>query len=154
METGVVRRVVGKRDAATGAPVAPMTASDLRANLASIFGDHGWQVAFCRGTGLSTSTMQRYLTEVYPIPRYIEVIVSMLATIRNHELPVPEQFSVAMIDGGGLKRSTASAKPSQADPGPKQPPPVRKAPRRHPKPASVGRGKRTTKATRSSTKTY
>lgn len=60
-------------------------------------GGRGWQGVFARGTGLSPSTITRYLQGVFPIPKYVALIVHMLAITRRAGLPLPDGFGFVEV---------------------------------------------------------
>lgn len=60
-------------------------------------GGRGWQGTFARGTGLSPSTVTRYLQGVFPIPKYVALIVHMLAISRRAGLPLPDGFGFVEV---------------------------------------------------------
>jgi len=73
--------------------VGVLTAEEFKATLSDALGGRGWQKTFVRGTGLSPSTVTRYLQGTFPIPQYIGLIVEMLQTLRRNRLPMPDAFS-------------------------------------------------------------
>ncbi len=76
-----------------------MSPEEFAAAVSAALGGRGWQKAFGRGAGLSPSTVTRYLQGVNPVPQTIALIVEMLATLRRHDLPVPEAFSAEQDRG-------------------------------------------------------
>lgn len=79
-----------------GRRIGALTPEEFENTLSDIFGRRGWQTAFARGTGFAQSTIGRYLSGRYPIPKHVGLIVNMLATLRNNRLPVPETFNMEM----------------------------------------------------------
>lgn len=88
-----------------------MTPKEFEAIAYSALNGRGWQRSWCRGTGQSPSTLNRYLKGEFPIPQYVVVIVEMLATLRRHQLPLPDAFS-------GEPDITSSRLPEQDEPDP------------------------------------
>ena len=75
-----------------------MSADDFKSILQVVFGNWGAQAAFARGTGLSPSTIGRYIAGTLPVPQHIALLVEMLQTLRHHELPLPDSFSIELQD--------------------------------------------------------
>jgi len=78
-----------------------MTPEEFRSTLAAIFGAHGWQSIFARGTGLHFSTVQRYLNAELPIPQHVVVLVQALAALHADGQPLPAAFR---RQGNGRRR--------------------------------------------------
>lgn len=73
--------------------IGVMTPQEFETLASEALGGRGWQKTFAEGTGLSNSTITRYLQGVFPIPQYVAVICEMLITLRRNGLPVPDAFS-------------------------------------------------------------
>lgn len=69
-----------------------MTPAEFRAIAEEVLGGRGWQRILAAGTGWSLSTITRYLQGALPVPRHVALLLEVLATLRRHELPLPEGF--------------------------------------------------------------
>lgn len=56
-------------------------------------GGRGWQKAFLSGTGMAQSTITRYIRGVFPIPKYVAMIVRLIQALRLRGIPLPEEFT-------------------------------------------------------------
>jgi transcriptional regulator with XRE-family HTH domain len=52
----------------------------------------GWQAHLARGTGISPSSLQRYLRGEYPIPQYVALIIELLIRLKRDGKSLPEVF--------------------------------------------------------------
>jgi hypothetical protein len=74
-------------------PGSALTPSEFEDACIAIFGKVGWQKTFARGTGISPSTLTRYLQGIFPVPVTIALIVEMLATLKRNGFTLPQRFS-------------------------------------------------------------
>ncbi|MBL4870531.1 MAG: hypothetical protein JKX72_06220 [Robiginitomaculum sp.] len=74
-------------------PTEWLTPLEFTCILEDAFGGRGWKKKFCEATGLTPSTIHRYMTaEISPIPQYICLIVRLIQGYRIHGLELPAEF--------------------------------------------------------------
>lgn len=54
-----------------------------------------WKPIFAAGTGITPSTINKYSQGVLAIPQHVALILGMLCTLRENDLPLPPAFPTA-----------------------------------------------------------
>lgn len=65
----------------------------------ALLGGWGWQRKWCRGTGMAPSTINRYLTGQYPVPKHVAMLVKTLVMLHSAGIPLPDEFFEGQREG-------------------------------------------------------
>jgi hypothetical protein len=90
-----------KKASALTERVGVITGAEFEELASNSLGGRGWQRAFVRGTGFAPSTVTRYIQGIYPVPQHVALLLELLATLRRHEIPLPEAFSAEALPSEG-----------------------------------------------------
>lgn len=63
---------------------------DFNAILESWYGKRMWVNEFCREFDMSRSQVDRYRHGQAPIPKTLAITISILSTLRNHDIAMPD----------------------------------------------------------------
>jgi hypothetical protein len=72
--------------------IGVLTPEEFEAIGNAALGGRGWQKRLVRGTGWAQTTVTRYLRGMFPIPKHVALLMNVLMTLRNNEIPLPSEF--------------------------------------------------------------